>query len=98
MKNIFLVMIFSAIFANIAYANSKVKLNESELQGKEFYDEANCKSCHDDYVFEKDTHKMKNKKELTTRVKRCAVSYADWFEEDTLQVIEYLNTRFYHYK
>jgi len=66
--------------------------------GKEMYDEADCKRCHDDYLYGVDHRKLKSLDELDVRVKRCAVSYAGWFEEDTQDVLEYLNKKFYKFE
>ena len=65
--------------------------------GKELYDDANCKRCHSDYIYTEDNRKLKTHDELVTRVKRCAVSYADWFEEESMLVVDYLDKHFYKF-
>ena len=65
--------------------------------GKELYDDTNCKRCHSDYIFTQNYRKLKTHEELVTRVKRCAVSYADWFEEESMMVADYLDESFYKF-
>ena len=71
----------------------------SAKNGKLLYDNAKCSRCHSDYIY-KDVleRKMKTADDLQVRVERCAVSYADWFEEDTADVIHFLNTKYYKFK
>lgn len=65
--------------------------------GKVLYDEADCKRCHSDYIYEKDRRKLNTLPELEGRIERCADSYADWFEEDRDSVTDYLNTHYYKF-
>ena len=59
----------------------------------------NCMGCHDDGIYTRDGRKVTSLDGLKKQVKRCELSLGlQWFDDDVDDVIEYLNTSFYHYE
>ncbi len=66
--------------------------------GKELFEEAKCMECHNAEDFD-NSKKVKNFHQLQTRVDACQRNTgAEWFDEDTHDVAEYLNKEHYKFK
>jgi len=83
---------------------STLLLNTTLLQAdtqeaKELFDEAKCMECHTKSHFKHRDKKVNSYKKLSASVKACALnSNAEWFDEDSDLVTNYLNYKHYHYK
>ena len=67
-------------------------------EGKEMFDEAKCMECHNSEDF-KSSKKVKGFHELEARVDACQRNTdAGWFDEDTHDVANYLDKKYYHLK
>lgn len=68
-------------------------------EAKEMFDGAKCMDCHTPSHFQHREKKVSNYTKLSDSVKACATSTgAEWFDEDSDIVTEYLNKEHYHYK
>ena len=66
--------------------------------GEELFNEAACMDCHNSVDFKKDAKKISNLKKLHTSVQACQISNdVAWFDEDTEDVTEYLNQKYYKF-
>lgn len=66
--------------------------------GKILYEKAQCAQCHSNDIYTHEDRKIKNYKKLKKQVAWCAHQHdAVWFEEEVMDVVEYLNKSFYHY-
>jgi hypothetical protein len=69
-----------------------------EANGKILYHEAKCAKCHSDDIFLDEDRKIKNLKKLKKRVAWCGHQHnASWFDDEVLDVVEYLNKHFYKF-
>ena len=67
--------------------------------GKALFDEQNCIKCHAVNKFSPKKNKVNNFKKLHKQVERCSSGTSTgWFEEEVLDVSNYLNANFYHFK
>jgi hypothetical protein len=75
-------------------------LSSDAQDGKELYDEANCKKCHlveIDGSFDKINEKVQTLEDLSSWVSACDNNLAiGWFPEEQKKVAKYLNET--HYK
>jgi hypothetical protein len=58
----------------------------------------NCTGCHDSSVYTRDNRNVRDLAQLGKQVRFCrdAIGVA-WFDDEVDDVIEYLNTTYYHY-
>ena len=81
-----------------AVLNSTIALADAQ-EAKEMFDSAKCMECHAPSHFKHREKKVNNYKKLSNSVKACATSSgAEWFDEDSDMVTEYLNDKHYHYQ
>lgn len=87
-----LITFFTITFClNFLYADAE--------NGKLLYEQAQCSRCHSSDIFTHEERKITNYKKLKKQVAWCAFQHdAVWFEEEMMDVVEYLNTNFYHFK
>lgn len=79
------------LLATLAYADME--------EAKEMFDEAKCMDCHTPNHFKHNEKKVNSYKKLSDSVRACATNNgAEWFDEDSDVVTEYLNKKHYHYK
>ena len=65
--------------------------------GKQLHDE-HCLKCHGTEMYSRKDHFVKNKAGLDKQIKRFQLSVgAQWFEEESADVADYLNTEFYKF-
>lgn len=66
-------------------------------EGKAFFQEANCGSCHGgDNMFDRMNKKVKNLHDLNGWVSMCATNLnTGWFPEEEKEVVKYLNETYY---
>ena len=66
---------------------------------KELFKDADCMSCHNNEDFSPREKKIKNFRKLHMAVDACRFANdADWFDDESDEVTEYLNDKFYHFK
>jgi len=59
---------------------------------------ANCTGCHDDSVYTRENRRVTSLPRLGTQVRFCKDSLGlTWFDDEVEDVIEYLNTTYYHF-
>ena len=74
-------------------------LHAADVSHGKSLQQKNCMGCHDDAIYTREDHKVTSLAGLTKQVKRCELSLGlQWFDDDVDDVIEYLNTSFYHYE
>ena len=84
-------LIGTLIFTSIVYADHS--------EAKELFDDAKCMECHNNEDFKPRENKVNNFDKLHKAVKRCAYNNSiSWFDDETLDVVKYLNKEFYHFK
>ncbi len=74
-------------------------------QGKELHD-THCKACHvgmsggeGDLLYTRGDRRVSSLTKLENQVRRCETNLElKWFEEDIMDVVHFLNTRFYKFK
>jgi len=68
-------------------------------EAKELFKDAECMSCHNNEDFAPKKDKTNNFKKLHSSVMACQqANDAGWFDDEALNVSEYLNKKFYHFK
>ncbi len=73
-------------------------LNADEDNGKVLYDEAKCVKCHSEDIFLHEDRKIKKLKKLEKQVAWCGYQNdATWFDDDVIDVVDYLNHHFYRF-
>lgn len=61
--------------------------------------ERNCTGCHDDSMYTREDPRVTTLGALQKQVRRCETNLGlTWFDEETNDVINYLNTQYYHFK
>lgn len=94
-------MMFSRFNCTLFFSTFLVgTLLQADMENaKEMFDEAKCMECHAPSHFQHREKKVNSYKKLSDSVKACATSSgAEWFDEDSDVVTEYLNDKHYHYK
>lgn len=75
-------------------------------QGKELH-ETHCKACHvgmsgggeGDLLYIRDDRRVTSLTKLENQVRRCETNLElKWFEEDIMDVVQFLNTHYYKFK
>ena len=67
-------------------------------KGKRLVEQA-CSGCHDTSVYSRPDKKMKSISALQAQVERCPKPAGmSWTDQDSLDVVEYLNKEFYHFE
>lgn len=60
---------------------------------------SNCTGCHDESVYTRENRNVRDPERLGLQVRFCRDSLnLMWFDEDTDDVVEYLNQNYYHFK
>ena len=68
-------------------------------EAKEMFDEAECMACHNNEDFAPKKAKVNNFIKLNKSVMACQQENdAGWFDDEALNVSEYLNKKFYNFK
>ena len=74
-------------------------LSADDGEGKILFNEAKCMKCHEYSSFSYKKEKINSFKRLHKQVKMCeSGNNIGWFDEEVLEVTEYLNGEFYHFK
>ena len=61
--------------------------------------EQSCTTCHDSSVYTRPDRRIKTLDALKERVGRCTkAAGVKWNRQEVLDVVNYLNSSFYHYK
>jgi hypothetical protein len=78
---------------------SSLSLFANDSDAKELIKEAKCMECHNESDFGGDTSRVKTLPKLHSSVDICQQGNdAEWFEEDSEMVSDYLNKEYYHLK
>ena len=57
-----------------------------------------CSKCHGDQVYQRTNHKMQSLPQLRKQVNKCMTpGNASWFEDETEEVVQFLNNTFYNF-
>lgn len=84
------------IYTSLIFLSSLLYAADVE-NGKELFDEAKCMECHNKGDFKYNEKKVKDMKILHQKVEACAINNdAGWFDDETEDVVHYLNKE--HYK
>lgn len=68
-----------------------------ETHPQELMDDATCMKCHYSGDFEAKEEKVNSFTKLHDQVKACANNnHAGWFEEEVMDVSDYLNSKYYN--
>lgn len=68
-------------------------------EAEELFNEASCMDCHNNGDFKHKKNKVSNFTELHNAVDACRFGNgADWFDDESMEVSKYLNSKFYKYK
>lgn len=71
----------------------------ADLKAGQSLHDANCMKCHDSSVYTRDDRKVSSLDGLRKQVKRCDLSQGlTWFDDQVEDVVQYLNTNYYHFK
>jgi len=90
-KNLLITLLISTIFINNTYADT--------ASAKELFNEAKCLSCHGFDQFKVREDKVNSFRKLHEVVDKCSYNTnTGWFEDETGDVVLYLNQDFYHFK
>jgi hypothetical protein len=86
------------VYTTALLISTLLNANDPE-NGKELFDEAKCMGCHNKGDFKYNQKKVKNMKILHQKVDACAINNgAGWFDDETLDVVHYLNKEYYKFK
>ncbi len=68
-------------------------------EGKELFHDADCMSCHNNEDFSPKERKATDYRKLHMAVDACRFANdADWFDDESDSVTEYLNKKYYNFK
>ncbi len=74
-------------------------INADEKRGEELFMEAKCLECHETTSFKHNEKKVNNIHKLKQKVKACEFNTnTGWFDDEVMDVVDYLNKKYYHYK
>lgn len=77
---------------------SSVAAQADTAQGK-MLQEKNCTKCHDSTVYTRPDRRITSLAALQERVNGCTKpAGVKWSQQQTMDVVDYLNTEFYHFK
>jgi cytochrome c553 len=86
------------IAAVISVAAQAATLPGDAANGKKLYD-ASCTSCHNDSVYTRKDHKIKNLKGLTEQIHNCEhMTDAKLSKAQVDDLVKYLNDSYYKFK
>lgn len=87
-----LLLASTTMFASAAVQAADIKAGQS-------LHDANCLKCHDSSVYTREDRKVTTLDGLRKQVKRCDLSLGlTWFDEQTEDVVQYLNSDYYKLK
>lgn len=83
------------LLASTAHASEQ----PDPLKGKMLFEKSNCLDCHGSEVFTRDDRKVTDYGALEKQVRRCDANLStNWFDDQVLDVVEYLNTTYYQFE
>lgn len=83
------------LLASTAHANEQ----PDPLNGKKLFEQSSCLECHGSEVFTRDERKVTDYVALEAQVRRCDANLStNWFDDQILDVVEYLNTTYYQFE
>ncbi len=86
------------LLASIASFGSTI-VQAVDLKAGQSLHDANCQKCHDSSVYSRADRKVTSLDGLRKQVKRCELSLGlTWFDEQTEDVVQYLNSSYYKFK
>lgn len=79
-------------------SNDSITLKGAALRGKTVHN-ANCISCHDAQVYQRNDRKVRNMRQLHKQVERCSANLAEPLSAEAIEEVSaYLNQAFYHFE
>ena len=85
-------LLIAALLLPLASAAQAADFNAEKFIGEK------CTQCHDSSVYTRPDHKVQSLTALDTQVRRCdSMLDTKLFEDDLHTVVDYLNTRYYHF-
>lgn len=67
--------------------------------GQKLFNESRCLECHGVDLFTSENRKVKNLSGLESMVRRCDANLStNWFDDQILDVVEYLNKAYYKFE
>ncbi len=92
-------MLLTKSMLYVALLTAGTYLNADIAEGEELFNDAQCLSCHDTNSFNHNEKKINSFSKLSKQVKMCEFNTnTGWFDEETMDVVLYLNQSYYHYK
>ena len=86
------------LFTTVLICLLSSSLCADEENGRVLYNEAKCTECHSVDIFTHEDRKITTHKKLKKQVQWCAHQHdASWFDDEVLDVIDYLNHHFYKF-
>lgn len=71
----------------------------TDLKAGQSLHDANCQKCHDSSVYTRSDRKITSLDGLRKQIKRCELSQGlTWFDDQTEDVVQYLNSSYYKFK
>lgn len=71
----------------------------SVSNGQRLFNESRCLECHSVDVFTSKDRKVKDLRGLESKVRQCDANLStNWFDDQILDVVAYLNTTYYKFK
>lgn len=86
------------LLAGVASFGSAI-VQAADLKAGQTLHDANCQKCHDSSVYSRPDRKITSLEGLRKQVKRCELSQdLTWFDDQTENVVQYLNSSYYKFK
>lgn len=86
------------LLAGVASFGSAI-VQATDLKAGQSLHDANCQKCHGSSVYTRPDHKVTSLDGLRKQVKRCELSLdLTWFDDQTEDVVQYLNSSYYKFK
>ncbi|MFN2308602.1 MAG: cytochrome c [Gammaproteobacteria bacterium] len=80
----------------VALGWSVTSVSAADLQAGRLLHDEHCMKCHDSGVYTRDDRRVTSLDGLRKQVKRCELSLGlTWFDEQTEDVVQYLNDAYY---
>ena len=74
-------------------------LSAKDENGTKLFNDAKCMRCHTGAHFQAKENKVNSLPELHKSVNACAINTnTTWFDEETKEVVHYLNNKYYKFK
>ena len=88
-----------AFFVSFLFSSASIAANKIDQAAAQKMHDSKCMTCHKTEVYTRESRQVKSLKALTHQVENCMKGPADanWNNEETAAVIDYLNSKFYKF-